>query len=190
MDENKTLENIKYVYDYQLRNKEDLLKLFALTHWKYIRNLLKATIFSLLIFLIWNFTKIKLLWLVFLFCIIIILLMFLIGLLEWIDKNRIERKLNLSRAWVKERSLEYGNFGLIYSEISKNGLFQVTFGWKRFKYVVEWENFLFLFPANRRYAPFIFTKEELGISNFEELKHFAKGRLEYKRIRGYFKLIL
>lgn len=119
-----------------------------------------------------------------------IVVIFIIGYLDiWIKEKKYEKELNLTRAWVKERTLEFGNFGIIYNELGKHGLFVLKFSWKRFKYAIVWENFLILMSGDKKLKPFIVRKDEIGIENFEKLKNISKRKLEHKEISNYYELI-
>lgn len=182
-------KKIEFPFGYQVRAREDLFKIFVLENWKSIRRFKRITIITSILFLVWLITKYFLVLIVFLPFIVLTL----IGIIENWDIWKVRKDWEMGqwsrRAFVKKRTLRYGDFGIIFKEESKNGLSQERYAWNRYSYIVEWGKYLFLLPAKKKADTFEIREDEIGKNNFIEFRDFSKKKLEYRLIKDYKELI-
>lgn len=120
-----------------------------------------------------------------------LLLIAIIGYSDiWRVRKKWEKEQIPRRAFVKERVLNYGNFGIEFQEDSKHGLTKETFVWSRFEFMVEWDKYLFLIPPKKKKADISeIIEDEIGKENFSEFRDFAKTKLKYRLITNYKEII-
>ena len=182
-------KEIRFPFGYQKRSKDDLFKIFIIENRKSIRGYKRIFLIALVLFLIWLITK-HLIALIIMIPFIALVIIGIIGYFNiWRVRKKWEKEQIPRRTSVKERTLNYGDFGIIFKEESKNGLSQGKFAWNRYGFIIEWEKFLFLLPAKKKASSFEIREDEIGKENFLEFRDFAKSKLKYKLITNYKELI-
>lgn len=189
--ENKKLKRkeILFPFGYQRRSNEDLFKFFIIENRKSLRGFHRLLFISLISILIGLFTK-STIALIIMFLVIIFLLVTIVGYFNiWRGIKKWERGQILSRVVVKNRILNYGDFGIVYQEESKNGWSQEKYVWNRYGYIIEWENWLFLIPAKKKADIFEINQDEIGKENFLAFRDFTKSKLKYQMIKNFTEII-
>lgn len=180
---------VPFPYGYQRRSNSDLFKIFIVENRRSLRGYKRILLIGIPLILIWLYTKS--------FIALILMLPFtaliVIGLIGYSDIWRVRKKWEKEeiprRAFVQERILKYGDYGLILKESDKTGQFAERYAWSRFGMMLEWERSLFLLPAKEKADLFILRADEIGELNFSEFRNFAKSKLNYKLISRYGEII-
>jgi len=182
-------KEVRFPFEYQIRTKQDLFKIFVLQNWKSIRRYKRIAPIALILLFVWLITK-KIVALIILLPFAILTIIGIIGFWDiWRVRKNWEIGQRPRRAFVKERKLKYGNFGIVLTEEGRNGVSIEKYVWKRYSYIVEWEKYLFLLPAKKKADTFEIREDEIGRENFIEFRDFAKSKLEYRLIESHKELI-
>lgn len=191
-NENQILERkeVQFPFDYQKRSKDDLFKIFIIENRKSIRGFKRLIRITFFLILIWLITRN----IVALIIMIPFSALFLIAIIGYSNIWRVRRKWEKEqiprRAFVKERILNYGDFGIEFQEEGILGSWKETFVWNRFEFIAEWGKYLFLIPSKTKKAgTFEIREDEIGEENFLEFRDFAKSKLEYRLITNYKEII-
>ncbi|MCB9272387.1 MAG: hypothetical protein H6564_00005 [Lewinellaceae bacterium] len=182
-------KEIQFRFGYQRRSNKDLFKIFIIENRKSLRGYKRVALIGIPLILVWLLTKN----LIALIVMAPFALLILIGLIGYSDIWRVRKKWENQeiprRAFVKERTLRYGSFGIIYYEIDKHGQFQEKYAWSRFKSLIEWGTFIFLLPAKEKADVLVIRADEIGADNFSAFRDYAKSKLMYKSILSYKEII-
>lgn len=120
-----------------------------------------------------------------------LLIMGIIGFtIEWLQLKSFERREIPYRTIVCKRSLEFGQFGMRYEELSSQGLSKQEYAWNRYRGVLEWNSMLILLPAKEKAVDFVVWRDEIGEEGFAELKAFLKKELSYREITNIWEIIM
>lgn len=191
-NENQILERkvIRFPFGYQKRSKDDLFKIFIIENRKSIRGFKKLIPIVIIAILIWLITK-NIVALIIMTPFVALLLIAIIGYFDiWRLRNKWEKEQIPRRAFVKERILNYGDFGIEFKEEGKLGSWKETFAWNRFEFIAEWEKYLFLIPPKKKEGRYFEIRvDEIGRENFLEFRDFAKSKLKYQLITNYKEII-
>jgi len=182
-------KEIQFEFGYQRRSNKDLFKIFIIENRKSLRGYKRVVLIGIPLILAWLLTR-NLIALIVMAPFTILLLIGLIGYSDiWRVRKKWENQEIPRRAFVKERTLKYGNFGIIYKEIDKHGQFQEKYVWSRFKSLIEWGTFIFLLPAKEKADVLVIRADEIGADNFSAFRDYAKSKLMYKSILNYKEII-
>lgn len=121
----------------------------------------------------------------------VLLLIAIIGYSDiWRGRRKWEKEQIPRRAYVEERILNYGDFGIEFREKGKLGSWKETYVWNRFEFMAEWGKYLFLIsPKKKKADMFELREDEIGKENFIEFRDFAKSKLKYRFITNYKEII-
>jgi len=182
-------KEIRFPFGYQRRSKDDLFKIFITENQKSLRGFKRGApiaIMAILICLIVNNTIALIVMTPF----ALFLLIPIVGFYDvWRIRKKWEEEQNLRRAFVRERILKYGDYGIVFKEKTKNGLSQEKYAWSRYGFIIEWEKWLFLIPAKKKADTFQIREDEIGKENFSEFRDFAQSKLRYQFVSNYKDLI-
>lgn len=187
-------KEIQFQFGYQRRSNKDLFKIFVIENRKSLRGykrvvLIGIPLIGIPLILVWLLTT-NLIALIVMAPFAILILIGLIGYSDiWRVRKKWENQEIPRRAFVKERTLKYGSFGIIYKEIDKHGQFQEKYAWSRFKSLIEWGTFIFLLPAKEKADVLVIRADEIGVDNFSAFRDYAKSKLIYKSILSYKEII-
>lgn len=186
---NVTDRQVKFNVGYQPRTKADLLKVFFIDNLKALRGYRRVVLFSLPVIamgLILDFLMIRIVALV-------LLGFIMLGTVGFYSNWRYLKKQEAyqipQRAFVKERSLRYGDFGIVHRVLSKSGLAEEKYSWRRYRSFVIWGNQLFLLPAKKKADYFMIRSDEIGEEEFIAFAQFAGQKLPNKEITRYQELM-
>ena len=183
-------KEIRFPFGYQKRSKDDLFKIFIIENRKSIRGFKRLVPIAILSIVIWLITR-NIVALIIMIPFAALLLIAIIGYYDiWRIRRKWEKEQIPRRVIVKERILNYGEFGIEFREESKHGLSKETFVWNRFEFMAEWEKYLFLIPSKKKKADiFEIREDEIGKENFLDFREFAKSKLKYRLITNYKEII-
>ncbi|MEZ5039965.1 MAG: hypothetical protein R2828_08735 [Saprospiraceae bacterium] len=183
-------KEIRFPFGYQKRSKDDLFKIFIIENRKSIRGFKRLLPIAILAILIWLITK-NIIALIIMIPFAALLLIAIIGYSDiWRVRKKWEKEQIPRRAYVEERILNYGDFGIEFQEKGKLGSWKETFVWNRFEFMAEWGKYLFLIPPKKKKADmFELREDEIGKENFIEFRDFAKSKLKYRLITNYKEII-
>lgn len=182
-------KEIQFQFGYQRRSNKDLFKIFIIENKKSLRGYIRVLLVAAPLILIWLLTK-SMIALIVMAPFAVLLLIGLIGYSDiWRVRKKWEKEEIPRRAFVKKRTLKYGDYGVILKELDKNGQSQEKYAWNRFGAMIEWEKFLFLLPAKKKADMFVLRADEIGEANLSEFRDFAKSKLIYRSISGFKEII-
>jgi hypothetical protein len=182
-------KEIQFQFGYQRRSNKDLFKIFIMENRKSLRGYKRVVLIGIPLILAWLLTK-NLIALIVMTPFAILILIGLIGYSDiWRVRKKWENQEIPRRAFVKDRKLRYGGFGVIYKESDKHGQFQEKYAWSRFKSLIEWEKLIFLLPAKEKADILVIRADEIGADNFLAFRDYAKSKLMYKTIISYKEII-
>ena len=190
-NENRKLKGkeIRFPFGYQNRSKEDLIKIFIIENRKSLKGFKRFLPIAIISILIWLITK-NTIALIIMIPFAALLIRAAIGYFEiWRVRKNWEKKQIPSRAFTEKRILNYGDFGIAFKELNRDGLSQQKYAWNRYRDVVEWGEYLFLISAKAKADTFEIRADEIGKENFEEFRDFAKSKLKYHLVRNYKEVI-
>lgn len=180
---------VRYPTGYQRRSKKDLFRSFIIENRKSIRVFKVIFPIAILLAVIWLIARHY----ISLVIMIPFMVLGIIGILGYIDVWRVliknERQQIPRRAFVKERTLYYGDFGIVFKENAKNGQSQEKYAWSRYGHIFEWVNTLYIVPAKKKADTFEIREDEIGKDNFAEFRDFAKSKLSYSLITSFRELV-
>lgn len=189
--ENKNTEGKEILFQvgYKRRSKEDIFKFFIIENRKTLRGFKRILPIAIVSISLWLITK-NTITLIIMIPLALLLLIVLFGYFQiWRERKKWENMQTFRRVLVTERKLKYGDFGIIMTEESKNGLSQEKYVWNRYRIIIEWGTWLFLLPAKKKAHTFEINKDEIGKENFSKFRDFAKNKLEHKFISNYKEII-
>lgn len=184
------VKEIRFPFGYQKRSKDDIFKIFIIENRKSIRGFKRLIPIAIAAILIWLITR-NIVALIIMIPFAALLLIAIIGYSDiWRVRKKWEKEQIPRRAYVKERILNYGDFGIEFQEKGKLGSWKETYVWNRFEFMVEWGKYLFLIPPKKKKVNmFEIREDEVGKANFIEFRDFAKSKLKYRLITNYKEII-
>ena len=161
-------EKLQYQFGFQWRSNEDLIKTFIIGNRKSLKGYKRVIIITILSLIAWIIAR-NLISLIIMISFGLLAFIGLIGFLNiWRKNKNWEISQSLNRVVVKERTLRYGDFGIIFKHHSKHGLSQEKYVWGRYRSLIEWGNHLFLIPAKKKANIFLIREDEIGEENFKK----------------------